>query len=395
MKKVLNKKILAATILLSFVPVSNATATGWPVSDIGLLAYLSNSAAGGVVTDNGGVISLLKQVESDLAQISAQNTSLTKSANDADNQRGKWALADNASLSRMPDSNACYAISAASSGGAASASSGSSKTSAETAAKDNVVSAVSAGPQSKNSRYERASDGFCSDDDAKYHRGGCTGAGQYPNGDIDAGGLDGAPLTSGELASNAVRRDYYTTDEASKARSLVENVTSNLPAEPITNKDYANSVNGLYYSTNLASYQAKALLAQKANLEQIAVKTEIEPGKLTGEQQTIWSDIASKWQGWFGFSNPKPTEWNLIKGQVYNRYANDKWLTKTSDMTVDESNREILRLLSLMSKMQLMQLQYQMTSNQLGSAQLGATIQPITYNQLQQIKKDVEQSGSK
>ncbi|THB82736.1 hypothetical protein E1N66_19390 [Pantoea allii] len=389
--KRLNKSIVAASILTAFT-MSNANATGWPVSDVGLLAYLSNSAAGGVVTDNGGVISLLKQVESDLSQITAQNTSLAKSNNDAQNQRGKWALGDNAKLSRMPDANACYAVTGSGSNGAASSSTGAFQTGSQLTAKNDVVNAVSTGPQSKNSRYERVASGFCSDDDAKYNRGGCTGAGQYPNADIDAGGLDGAPLTSGDIASNQPRKQDYSSEEAEKAKSLVKNATSNLPVQPITNKNYSNSVNGLYFSTNLASYQAKSLLAQKADNDIIAYKTEIPESKLTSEQLTSWNDNKSNWFKWFGTNDPKPTEWNLILAQVYGRYANEKWQTLLSTMTADESSRETNRQLAVLTKLETDKMKIQMTTNQLLAALLGNSIQPVTNEKLEAMKANALQS---
>ena len=57
------KAVLTLSISSALIFTSNANATGWPVSDVGLLSYLSNSAAGGIVTDNGGVISLLNSIK--------------------------------------------------------------------------------------------------------------------------------------------------------------------------------------------------------------------------------------------------------------------------------------------------------------------------------------------
>lgn len=381
--------VLAGTLCLGSFPAS-AIATGWPVSDVGLLAYLSNSAAGGIVADNGGVISLLNQIESDLAHISSQNTSLAQNSDTADNLRAQRAMSNQLLLDRLPDNNACYAISAANSGGAASSSTNRSATSAGQSAMNTVLTAVSTGPEAKNKMFARAENGFCSDDDRTYNRGGCTSVGEYPKADVDAGALDGAPRTSTEIASGSPRRDYYTTDEAKKMNEgLVPNVTSNLGVKDIDDKSLANSTNGVLFGAQLSAYQAKSLLAQKANNDQIAMKTEINNG-LTGEQQTIWNKNSSQWQNWFGFSNPKPTEWNLIKGQVYSRYADNDWLTSTATMPEEAASREMVRMQALALKMQLEQMKLQMTNNQLLSALLGNAIQPVTYDGLNGLRSKLE-----
>lgn len=379
--------ILTTTLCLSSTPAF-ALAAGWPVSDIDLLAYLSNSAAGGVITDNGGVISLLNQIESDLSHISSQNTNLAQNADSAQNLRDKLALSNQMLLNSIPDDNACYAASSGSSGGSASGGTSAAATSYQKTAKDSVLEAVSTGPQAKNFMYERAQKGLCSEDDQKYNRGGCTSVGQYPKADIDAGGISGAPQSSSDIASNNTRRDYYTSTEATLTNDfLVKNLTSNLPVKDIDDKAKANSTNGVLFGSLLSSYQAKSLLAQKADSDQIALKT---VSNLTSEQQKIWDENSDQWSTWFGFSDPKPTEWNLIKAQVYSRYADNKWLASTANMDETTSNREIMRMQALALKMQLEQMNLQMTNNQLLAAILGNSIQPVTYDSLNNLRDKLE-----
>lgn len=392
MKKNPIKKILVLSVLLSTSHITNAAATGWPVSDIGLLSYLSNSAAGGVVTDNGGVISLLNQIESDLSHLSSQNTNLSQSASDAQNLRDKFGLQDQSTISRRPDANAYYSASNAASGGAATSSTGGSSTSAQNSSRSDVLNAQAGDLQTKDVVYSRQENGFCSDDDVKYRRGNCSSVGLYPKADVDGGGLDGAPLTADEVASNLPRRDVYTADEAEKTRSLVKNATTNLPVEEIKDVKKANTPAGAYFGSLLATYQAKSLLAQSADTDQIAMKTEIK--NLTSEQSTTWSNLSSSWKTWFGIDAPaKPSEWALIKGQVYSRYADPQWQQKTGSMSVEDAVRELVRQEALNGKMQTVMIELLMKNNQLQAASLGNAIQPVTYDSLTQARKAVDGSA--
>ncbi|WP_368656976.1 hypothetical protein [Pantoea agglomerans] len=391
MKRFFNKKIIALSVLLSLSHVTNAAATGWPVSDVGLLAYLSNSAAGGVVADNGGVISLLNQIESDLAHISTQNKNLTQNANDAENQRSKWSLQDQASLSRIPDAQACYSASNASMGSAGSSGASSKATSSDVQAKNRVEQAVSTSPQSKNNIYERSENQLCSDDDAKYGRGGCSAPGQYPNADIDGGGLSGAPLTASEIASGKTRRDVYTNDEAKKTQFLVLNTTSNLPIEDIKDKAQGNTSEGVLFATKLKSYQAKSLLAQSALDRIVASNTEID--NMNAEQQNVWSSLSSVWKKLTGTDAPaKPSSDSIMKVQVLKRYTDEDWQTDVASMNEVDALRELNRQSAIKNMLAYDNNKKLDTVIQLLAAQLGNSIQPVNADDLQEMKTKIEQT---
>lgn len=386
------KRKLAIGVLLSLSYLNHANATGWPVSDVGLLSYLSNSAAGGVVTDNGGVISLLNQIESDLSHLSSQSTNLAQNSADAANLRDKFGLQDQSTLSRTPDANACYSASNAASGGAGTSSTGSSSTSADSNSRNDVVNAQAGDLQTKDVVYSRQENGFCSNDDVKYKRGNCSSVGTYPKADIDGGGLSGAPLTGAELASDLPRRDVYTADEAQKTRALVKNATSNMPVEEIKDATKANTPAGAYFSALLSAYQSKSLLAQSADNDQVAMKTEIK--NLTSEQSSTWSNLSSSWKSWFGVdAPPKPSEWALVKGQVYSRYADPVWQEKTGSMSEQDGVRELVRMEALNGKMMTVVIELLMKNNQLQAASLGNSIQPVTYDSLTQARKAVDGSA--
>lgn len=379
------KKAFLATSLIAGISISNANATGWPVSDVGLLSYLSNSAAGGVVTDNGGVISLLNAINTNLDHALSQNTELSKSATNSDALLNKLQLQNQAALNRLPDANACYAATSAAAGGGASASTASGSAGAAKAAMQNVINATSPGPESKNFAQERIDNSFCSQSDRDNNVGGCTSVGQYPAGDVDGGALSGAPFTQVQLNTDTVRSDTYTADQAKKIQTLVKNATVNIAPEDIKDKGSANTSAGIAYKTYLTSYQAKATLAQSVLNDQVAMRTEMKT--LNSAQQNAWANQSPHWQEWLGKDAPaKPSEYDLINGAVASRYADVKWQTDVGTMNETDALREQNRQSAVTNKLLLLLVENQMKANQLLAAQLGTQLQPVNYKQLNDIR---------
>ena len=388
----LKKGFLSFTVLSVLIAGSlpaTAAATGWPVSDVGLLAYLSNSAAGGVVTDNGGVISLLTQISSDLQHTSTQNTELAKNKANTDAVLDKLGLENQAALSRRPGSNACYSATSTLANGGGSSNTASNSTSSGKAVVNSVINASSPGPESKNFVQERITNSFCSEDDVRYNRGGCTSTGEYPSGDVDGGALSGAPLTQVQVGtSDAIRSDTYTKEQAVKIQTLVKNATTNLVPEDLKDKGSSNTSAGVAYKTQLSAYQAKATLAASALNDQIALRTEMP--SLNSQQQNSWSGYKDNWKVWTGKDAPeKPSEFDLIVGGVYSRYADMKWNTSVQTMNTEELLRESVMQNALTNKMLLELLKNQQKQTQLSAASLGSQLQPVNYQSLNNMRDQI------
>lgn len=384
------KAVLALSICSATLITTNANAAGWPVSDIDLLSYLSNSAAGGVVTDNGGVISLLNSITTQLDSIKEQNKQLATGTTNSDSLLNQLDLQNKAALSRTPDANACYSATSTGAGGGAAGNTASGSAGAAKAAVQNIINADSPAPETKNFALERVQHGFCSDLDVKYNVGGCTAVGTYPAGDVDGGALSGAPFTAAQQVTDAVRPDTYTADQAEKIQTLVKNATANIAPEDIKDKGAANTATGIAYKTMLSSYQAKATLAQAVVNDQVALRTEMKTMSTT--QQNAWGNYSPHWQEFFGSATPtppKPSEYDLLNGAVASRYAYEKWQTDVGTMNEIDAAREQNRQLALTNKLIFMMLNEQMKANQLLASQLGQQIQPVNYNQLNQIKDQI------
>lgn len=394
MKFKINKIFLAliGSVVISTVPVKNANALGWGVSDVELLGYLSGTVGG----SGAGVVELLTGINAALADSNAVNKN--QFANQLSNERERADIAQKSEINdrHKLDVNACSSATTASGGGSAAAGTASGGYSS---AKNSMQ--VILDPTPRAEKYvqilNNQSDlGLCTAADIKLQAFGCASGANTDYSDSQGNGLsliypaikdsdEGKVVPIGGLNSE---------QQAIRAHNLqlavgVDNLSQ------LQSKSQAQSLPGSAYEAKRQQQNIRKTVALSTPLKEGAIENTVinvtdSSGKVVSTKPLSgflkngkiglldWSGDSSAtgprkvWANVFGSESDgvkfptTPSEWDYLTYQVYSRYANTgegSLQSQIASMSGDDILKELFRMNAVGLRMQMINVENQRDTN--------------------------------
>lgn len=396
-KKNFKRKVLGITCALCFSTFyANTASAAWPVTNYTLDPYLMGFTSG------NGLIETLVSMNDKLAQatITANENQKNQSLSNA-NQAIQEQRMQNA-LKRTPSANACEEVTSA--GGRGSA--GSNTSSAKEALSESSVEMFTKAEGPREEGYKntkgRVAIEVCSEEDVKYKRGGCSTIGQYPDKDKSAGSLTNPPLSRSDAQNKKVSNQSYSNEQLEIAETVKRNLIGNLPVEPINDPELENTQEGREFLSAFASFTSRSTAGTNAIDSILAMKKAGDVtvnsrganiGSSLGSTQganLAWTDdsVKQKYKTLFPGAEfpPKPSEWEMLRYEIYSRYADTTgskaWQVAISSADEKESLREIARMQAIQLRLTMLQIERQEDANIIAAAQMGAELQPVSKSTL-------------
>lgn len=377
--------LLAATALTT-LPISNANALGWAVSDYELLAYL-----GGTTTGGDGVIELLTALNSAVA--AGNSVAKNQEANNINNLNNSLETGQFSDIAgkHTIDMNGCTSPTRSSGGGKSSVSS--------IASGFNNAVAANAIIQDKTPRVEKYESklinqnkfGLCTVEDIKLKTYGCTTTGDYSQNQGNATPIVYPALTDAEVASGVVPMGGL-----GKEQQLIRNHNFSLlvgvdTLPPLQNADQMSTEEGAAYEVKRQQQNTRKTLALDMYLKESAIEnnsilTTDKNGNVTEKPmngfigklnwngdssetgpKAVWEDVFGKESDGIKFPT-KPSEWDYLTYQVYSRYAATgpgSLQVQMASMKEEDILKEIFRMNAVSLRLQMLGTEYQRDTNTL------------------------------
>ena len=377
------------------------------LADLGMYLH-GNENAG------NGLIELLMSMNSKLGQQVAQGTDNLKSSDMADRRRmydqgiiqdalARGVAMDGSSMRNLDASCSDATFSA----GAAQASVASAQVAQiNQAVLTQNISSNRTGADRLGSIIGQHLD-YCDAEDIKNKRAGCESQGEsdMPNADVSLSSVYQGAVKPGTPTSGTLN--------AKQQKAALAYVNSILPVVP---QDAPSSLkdtpSGRVYQANLTQYRARtsgvvdgfatdiALHAEpgstKDAVSSIATAGSINMSGLTsggfGADGTgAWSSTQTKWKKLFGTSyqwSANPSEWDVLKYDVFSRYADadpadpQSWNARVASFTEQQALQELNRQQALTNRLNLMVVEQLQENNRLQRLRLANELNPLTAEQL-------------
>ncbi len=396
-KKNFKRKVLGITCALCFSAFyANTAYAAWPVTNYTLDPYLMGFTSG------NGLIETLVSMNDKLAQATITANENQKNQVMSNAQQAIQEQRMKNILKRMPSANACEEVTAA--GGRGSAGSGTSA--AKQALSDSSVEIFTKAQGPREEGYKntkgRVDLKVCSEEDVNYKRGGCSTIGKYPDKDKSATSLTTPPLSENDGKSGKVPNQSYDKEQLKIAEAVKRNVIGNLPVEPINDPELENTQEGREFLSAFSSFTARSTAGTNAMDSILAIKKSSDVD-VNSRGANIGSNLGSNKDAKLAWSDPsveikyktlfpnaefpkKPSEWEMLRYEVYSRYADttgpDAWQIKISNADEKESLREIARMQAIQLRLTMIQIERQEDANIIAAAQMGAELQPVSKSTL-------------
>lgn len=396
------------TLCFSTLYVGNVF-SAYPVTNYTLDPYLMGRSP---LSLGNGLIETLVSMNDKLAQANItanenQKNTVMSNANQAiQEQRMKNVL------KRIPDANACVEATAA--GGRGSA--GSNTNAAKAALAENSVKMFTGAStginEAKNNVMGRVSIDVCSGEDVKYNRGGCSAIGQYPDRDKSASSLTTPPLSVSDAQGNKISNQSYDVKQMKVADAAKRNLIGNLPLQQLNDRNLEDTKEGREYLSAFSSFVARSTAGTNAVDSILAIKKSGDVsvnsrgvnigsglGSTAGASQA-WTDtsVKTKYATLFPGAEfpPKPSEWEMLRYEIYSRYADttgaDAWQVKISSSDERETAHGQARMQAIDLRLQMLQIERTEDTNILLAALLGQQLQPVDKVMLNNLKINATKS---
>lgn len=400
-KKNFKRKVLGITCALCFSTFYANTANAvWPVANYTLDPYLMGFTSG------NGLIETLVSMNDKLAQATISNNENQKNQSLSNaNQAIQEQRMQNA-LKRTPSANACQEVTSSGGRGAAGSGTGAAKQALSDSSVEMFTKAEDPRAEGYKNTKGRVDLKVCSAEDVTYNRGGCSTIGQYPDKDKSATSLTAPPLSQSDANNQKVPNQSYTDEQLKIAETVKRNLIGNLPVEPINDKELENTSEGREFLSAFASFTTRStagtnaidsILAMKKSSDVSVNSRGANIGSGLGSTQganLAWNDntVQTKYKILFPGAEfpPKPSEWEMLRYEVYSRYADttgaDAWQVAISVADEKESLREIARMQAIQLRLTMIQIERQEDANIIAAAQIGSELQPVNKATLVTLK---------
>lgn len=400
-KKNFKRKVLGITCALCFsVFYTNTASAVYPVTNYTLDPYLMGFTSG------NGLIETLVSMNDKLAQATItsnenQKNQVLSNANQAIQEQRMASI-----LKRTPSANSCEEVTSAGGRGAASSNTSSAKEALSDSSVNMFTDAKDGKIESKKNLATRPSIEVCSADDVTYGRGGCSSVGQFPDKDKSAGSLTNPPLSTSDANQKKISNQSYSTEQLQIAEAVKRNIIGNLPVEPLNDKNLENTNEGREFLSAFSSFVSRStagtnaidsILAMKKSSDVAINSRGANIGSGLGSTQganLAWSDkkVKDKYKTLFPGADfpPKPSEWEMLRYEIYSRYADttgsDAWQVQISSADEKESLREIARMQAIQLRLSMIQIERQEDANIIAAAMIGSQLQPVSKQTLVSLK---------
>lgn len=428
MKKILTK-LTTVTALIAGLYSVPSSAAGWPVFDaiaeanqhvmqqivvtnftkeyalaqtqyntlLELSQYLHGMSTGG----NGlveGVTSMNEKL-GQLVSMGGQDWSMT---NALERKRMAEQMQVQDKKDRIPDSESCSEVTFANGRGAAAAATAVIGKALDINQSERIRGAKPESNQEILTRLQRQSKGYCQKADIVNGTDSCSGIGEMPGADVMVNSIFNGATGEQEQSNRS-----FDKKQVQAAKDFVSTIVGIVP--PKLTKEQEKTQPGQTYQSMKNIFDGRLSVAVNPmndiigrNTISTGLKQGAALGTWVGDAKQAWPQNETLWKKMFPgekFPDEAPSEWDLLRFDVFSRYADasdkDSWQAKVSSFSEKDSLHEMARMMALQLRLQMLGLQYQEKTNTLLSTLLIQQLTPVNYDAMEDMRQKAVAGNNK